>query len=102
MADYSQLYYTNQTPMQERGSLDLFASNAGNDRRLATRWPIQLAVTCRTVGKHSGSVEFSAETINMSSTGVLLTTPYRLRIGARLHLDITWPVLFDDRRPLKL
>lgn len=74
-----------------------------SDRRLASRWPIQLAVTCRMIGKRAaGNIEFEANTKNMSSSGVLLTTSHVLKIGARVQMDIKWPVLFDDRRPLKL
>ena len=73
------------------------------ERRLASHWPIQLPVTCRVIGKRAaGHVEFQAHTQNMSSTGVLLTTAHVLKIGARVQMDINWPVLFDDRRPLKL
>ena len=38
----------------------------------------------------------------MSSGGVLFTTDQLLRKGCAVTLEIKWPVLLDDARPLKL
>jgi len=41
-------------------------------------------------------------TVNMSSNGVLFTTEQPLPLGKSVVLEINWPVLLDDAKPLKL
>lgn len=44
----------------------------------------------------------SGITVNMSSGGVLFTTGTPLRAGTPVTLEIKWPVLLDEVRPIKL
>jgi hypothetical protein len=77
------------------------AATAG-DRRRSQRFPLQLAVRYRSIGSPFGSEWTLGESVNISSSGLLLTTPEAATPGQKVEAFIAWPVFLDNRIPLKL
>ena len=71
------------------------------ERRQSTRFPIEQDVRYRLKG-HRPPVIGEGRTVNLSSRGVLFTTDRVLAKGSPVQMEINWPVLLDDSRPLKL
>jgi hypothetical protein len=71
------------------------------ERRLSRRFPLDQAVSFRLKGQRS-SVTGEGRTVNLSSKGVLFRTDQVLAKGCAIQVEINWPVLLDDSRPLKL
>ena len=71
------------------------------ERRQSTRFPIEQDVRYRLKG-HRPPVIGEGRTINLSSGGVLFTTDRILAKGSPVQMEINWPVLLDDSRPLNL
>ena len=71
-------------------------------RRKSQRFPIQLDVRFRTLGRRSESLSGTAKTINISSSGVLFTSPYDLPTGTRLEVSLRWPVELNEKCGLNL
>ena len=70
------------------------------ERRVRARFPVELPVRYRTVGRNPyaglGLV------VNMSSGGLLVAHQHEIGAGAAIELKIDWPSLLDGRVPLKL
>jgi hypothetical protein len=83
-------------------------NNSGNpkgdvpDRRTRSRFPLRLAITYRRIGSQSVPTWTSSETVNISSTGLLFSTPEAVWPGQGIEALITWPISLDRRVPLKL
>ena len=73
-----------------------------NDRRAAKRLTIEREVHYSVLNRREGEVEGTGKTVNMSSSGVLITTGEMLLPGRRLELSISWPAHLDNRCALKL
>jgi hypothetical protein len=71
------------------------------ERRLSTRFPIKQAVHYRLKGQRP-AVTAEGRTVNLSSRGVLFTTDRILAKGSPVQIEINWPVLLNDSRPLNL
>jgi hypothetical protein len=71
------------------------------ERRSSRRFPIERQVRFKVRGELP-PLAGNGITVNMSSGGVLFTTDQLLRRGSPVMLEIKWPVLLDDSRPLKL
>ncbi len=71
------------------------------ERRSARRYTIERNLRYRLRGVRP-ALAGSGTTINMSSNGVMFTTEQPLPPGKPVILEINWPVLLDDSRPLKL
>jgi hypothetical protein len=71
------------------------------ERRLSRRFPIDQAVSFKLKGQLS-SVSGEGRTVNLSSRGVLFRTDQMLDKGSAVQVEINWPVLLDNSRPLKL
>jgi len=72
------------------------------DRRHSDRFPIEREVRFHVLNKRSGEESGEGKTLNISSSGVLFTTPQLLLPGRRLELAISWPVQLNNSVPLKL
>ena len=72
------------------------------DRRDARRFPLETEIRWRPLSLRGDTREGKGMTINMSSNGVLFTTPAPLKVGTKLELSIYWPVALNSTCPLKL
>ena len=72
-----------------------------DERRTKTRYAIELAV--RFIAQQRTSPSYNiGRTINISSSGLLVASPYAVRDGEELRLMIEWPWPLDGRVPLQL
>jgi hypothetical protein len=72
-----------------------------NERRLKSRYPLELNVRYQTLGA-AGPVSGIGQTINMSSSGMLLSCPRVMPEGTRVKIFIEWPSLLNGTTPLQL
>ena len=66
-------------------------------RRKSHRFPIQLDVRFRTLGRRPESLSGTGKTINISSSGVLFTSPYEIPVGTRIEVSMRWPVELNEK-----
>ena len=74
----------------------------GKDRRNSQRFPLQLAVRYRLIGTRATSEWVSAESVNISSSGLLFQAAEEIQPGQGIEAFVAWPVSLDNRVPLKL
>lgn len=74
--------------------------NRAPDRRWRIRFPISLDVKYRVVGKRAMSGR--AQTVNISSRGMLMTAEHELTPGTHLKLSVEWPVRLNEACGLAL
>jgi PilZ domain len=72
------------------------------DRRSSDRFPIERDVRYSVMNRRGGDEVGEGRTINMSSSGVLITSPQMLLPGRRLELSISWPAQLNNKVALKL
>ncbi len=72
-----------------------------NERRVKSRYPIELNVRYQTMGTAS-PVAGVGQTLNMSSSGMLLACASNIPEGTRMKMFIEWPSLLDGTTPLQL
>ncbi len=72
-----------------------------NDRRVKSRYPLELKVRYQTVGL-AGPVAGVGQTVNMSSSGMLLACASNIPEGTRLKMFVEWPSLLNGTTPLQL
>lgn len=71
------------------------------ERRSRIRYPVKLTVRYRTVGrKHH--LNGTGQTLNMSSAGLLVWAEHGVSEGARMEVNIEWPLMLDGTVPLQL
>src|ERR1035438_5896291 len=78
------------------------ARSEGRDRRTSRRFPLRLAVRFRRTESRFSSSWTAGESVNISSDGLLVTAPEAVKPGQTVEAVIAWPVLLDQRIPLKL
>jgi hypothetical protein len=71
------------------------------DRRSKVRFPLELPVRYRTLGRE-GPFAGVGSVVNLSSGGVLVAHQHEIRAGARMELNIEWPFLLNGQVPLQL
>jgi len=76
-------------------------NNTVIERRSKTRYPVQLTVRYRTLGRaqHFSGV---GHTLNMSSVGLLVSAEHEISAGVRMEINVEWPLLLDGAVPLQL
>jgi hypothetical protein len=85
-----------------RGAIGVtFRSQMNIERRSKARYPIQLAVSYRTLDPGQ-EIAGSGRSIDMSSGGLLISCPARFAIGTVLKVTVEWPSLLDGATPLQL
>jgi hypothetical protein len=72
------------------------------DRRHSDRFQIEREVKYRVLNKRGSEEGGDGKTVNISSSGVLLTTQHVLLPGRRLELAINWPAQLNNKTALKL
>jgi len=73
-----------------------------SDRRRSDRFLIEREIRYRALNKRGGEEAGEGKTVNMSSSGVLFTSPQILRPGRRIELAISWPAQLNNKCALKL
>lgn len=71
------------------------------ERRSKARYPVQLTVRYRTVGRNK-NVTGVGQTLNMSSGGLLVSAEHEVRAGLRLEVNVEWPLMLNGTVPLQL
>jgi PilZ domain len=71
------------------------------ERRLSRRFPLERRVQYRVRGERP-ALAGEGRTLNISSKGVLFTIDQTLAKGCAVQVEISWPVLLEDARPIKL
>jgi hypothetical protein len=71
------------------------------DRRSKVRFPLELPVRYRTLGRE-GPFAGVGRVVNFSSGGVLVAHQHEIQEGARMELNIEWPFLLNGQVPLQL
>jgi len=74
---------------------------ASIERRSKVRFPLDLQVRYRTLGR-GRSLAGMGWVVNMSSGGVLVAFQHQISSGTRMELNIEWPTLLDGEIPLRL
>ena len=70
------------------------------DRRAKVRFPLELRVSYRTLGR--GSIcAGEGWVVNISRGGILVSSPQDVGVGAGMELNIEWPSLLYGRVPLR-
>ncbi len=71
------------------------------ERRSKMRYPLELNVRYQTLESKTAGAG-AGQTVNMSSSGLLVTCDAALREGTRLRLTVEWPSLLNGNTPLQL
>ena len=71
-----------------------------NERRVKSRYPLELNVRYQTMD--ADPVAGVGQTVNMSSSGMLLACASNIPEGSRLKIFIEWPSLLNGTTPLQL
>jgi hypothetical protein len=80
---------------------EAFPQPGSIDRRSRNRFPLELPVRYRTLGRGPAFTGVGWVR-NMSSGGVLVGYKHEVSPGTRMELNIEWPSLLDGRVPLRL
>ena len=81
--------------------VEAFPQPVSVERRSRVRFPFELRVRCRSVGRGHPFAGVGW-VVNMSSGGVLVAYQHEISVGTRMELNIEWPSLLDGRIPLQL
>jgi hypothetical protein len=79
-----------------------FGKNGKEERRGKRRFRIEQEVRYRLLYGHRIAETGVGRTIDISSSGVLITTQTQLSPGLPVELSLTWPALLNDTCPMKL
>ena len=71
------------------------------ERRFKVRYPLELNVRYQTFGRDD-TISGVGRTVNLSSTGVLVSSSDKISDGVRMRLTIEWPTLLNGTTPLQL
>jgi PilZ domain len=88
------------SPPKEQ-ELEVIGRQVSIERRSRVRFPLELHVRYRTLGRGC-SFTGAGLVVNMSSTGVLIASQHEIDAGTRLELNIEWPCMLDGLVPLQL
>jgi hypothetical protein len=81
--------------------VDLLIMDMDNDRRVKSRYPLELNARYQTIGA-TGPVAGAGQTVNMSSSGMLMACASNIPEGTRLKIYVEWPSLLNGTTPLQL
>ena len=82
--------------------MTLSKQQASSDRRHSDRFPIEREVRYRVLSKRTGDESGEGSTLNMSSAGILFTTPKVLLPGRCMEISVSWPAQLNQKCALKL
>jgi hypothetical protein len=72
-----------------------------SERRVKSRYPLELNARYQVLGA-AGPVAGVGQTLNMSSSGMLLACASNIPEGTRLKVFVEWPSLLNGTTPLQL
>lgn len=72
------------------------------DRRLKRRFPLRMGMSFRPVGLRSPADWTAGESLNLSSTGLLFSSPDAALPGQAIEASIDWPARPNNRGDLRL
>src|SRR5271154_3124356 len=72
-----------------------------NERRTKTRYPLELTVQYQILSDRE-PVCGAGQTLNVSSSGMLITAEHELPEGALVKVTIEWPTLLNGKTALQL
>jgi len=84
------------------GKIQRRVLSPSSESRAKIRFPLSLEVRYSVAGPGGPTESGSGRTIDMSSSGLALTTDKPLSIGQTLDLSIDWPVQLDGGVQLQL
>ena len=84
------------------GWIDPDVSVISGERRVATRYPLQLEVEYRTLPVLGTPVSGSGRTRDLSSKSISLEIDEGVRTGTPVEVAVQWPVALNGCVPLKL
>ena len=73
-----------------------------SERRASQRFLIECKAEYRAISRDGAEVSGWGQTVNVSSSGILLTVERVLSVGWRMEVRVDWPVRLHDKIPLKL
>lgn len=79
-----------------------FGRDGKDERRAKRRFRIEQEVRYRLLYGHRIAETGIGRTLNISSSGVWITTQMQLSAGLPVELSINWPALLNDVCPMKL
>jgi hypothetical protein len=82
-------------------SLEGSVSTIRIERRLRARYPVRLSARYRTLDSKPQLAGIGL-TVNMSSSGLLVTCQHHIPCGARMEVLVDWPSLLESTIPLQL
>jgi len=71
------------------------------ERRSKVRYPLELTVRYKTLDDGT-IISGVGRTVNVSSSGILITAQHELKEGSRIRVTLEWPSLLDGIIPLQL
>ena len=72
-----------------------------HERRVKARFPVELNVRYQILGA-SSTVSGVGQTVNISSSGMLLACDTHVPEGSRIKIFVEWPSLLNGTTPLQL
>jgi len=81
--------------------MEVLRNNTIIERRSRARYPVNLTVRYRAVGRNQ-KVDGIGHTLNMSSGGLLVSAEHEVSAGLRLEVNVEWPLLLNGKVPLQL
>lgn len=72
-----------------------------NERRVKSRYRLELKARYQTMGA-AGPVDGVGQTVNVSSSGMLLACTSNIQEGTRVKVFVEWPSLLNGTTPLQL
>jgi|SRR5579864_110159 len=76
--------------------------SADRDRRTNDRFPLENALRYRFLEAKNPAPAGTGQTLNMSSTGMLLKVQLPLPVGQKIEVSVDWPAQLNDHCGLKL
>ena len=76
--------------------------SSDRDRRTNDRFPLENALRYRFLEAKNPAPAGSGQTLNMSSTGMLLRVDLPLPVGQRIEVSVDWPAQLNEHCGLKL
>ncbi|HSR06802.1 MAG TPA: PilZ domain-containing protein [Bryobacteraceae bacterium] len=81
--------------------MEEFLQTAVLERRSKVRFPLELKVRYRSLSNRCPASGMGL-VVNMSRSGVLVSSEHEMSVGVRIELNIEWPSLLDGRVPLQV
>jgi hypothetical protein len=76
--------------------------SSDRDRRTNDRFPLENALRYRFLEAKNPAPAGSGQTLNMSSTGMLLRVDFPLPVGQKIEVSVDWPAQLNEQCGLKL